>query len=63
MTERQWVRSTYAVDDDVVIDDAGIRRNKNRGAHANSVSKMHMLGEDCAAEVAHIVADVPSLGQ
>jgi hypothetical protein len=59
VTEGQGICTVYAVDDDVVVNDARIRRAQPRRAYANDVLEMRVRSENSAAEVACIVVDVP----
>lgn len=58
MTECQWVCNAYSVDDAVVVNDARVRREEGRRPNANGVLEMHVLCEDSATEIAHVVTDV-----
>ncbi len=60
VAESQGISYTYAVDDNVMMNDVRIRRKQRRAAYANRVFKMYMLGEYGTTKVAHVVADVPT---
>ena len=62
VAKSQGISCAYAIDDDVVINDARKRRGHFfglRGSYANDVLEKCARSENSTAEVARVVADVP----
>ena len=60
VAKSQGISYTYAIDNNVMMNDVRIRRKQRRAAYANGVFEMHMLSEYSTAKVAHVITDVPA---
>ena len=60
MTHRQGIRNTNAVDEYVVMNDAGIGGDQRWSANSNDVFEENMLSEHSATKITHVVTYVPA---
>ena len=60
MAEREGIRGSNAIDDDIMVDNTGMRRVKPGCPDADNILEVNVLCKHRATEVAHVVADVPA---
>ena len=63
VAEREGIRGGNAVDDDIMVDNTGVRRVKPGCPDADNILEVNVLCKHRATEVAHVVADVPARSQ